>query len=275
MIADWLSASGLAAAKPIVTQLVLPPLPLFALTLAGAWRARRGRRGGLALVAIALAMQWLCASEGFAAWLQRDVLRPPPALDAAARTALKARAQGRADIAIVVLGGGVYHDAPELGADDLQPPSLQRLRYGLWLARETGIPAAMSGGAGWIVRGDTSVSEASVGARIAAQEFGTPLRWIEPASRDTRENALDTIALLAPQGIREIVLVTHGWHMPRALREFREAARRQGVALRIDAAPMGLAPSSDLRATLWLPSGQGAHDVAIALRELLGLALAP
>ena len=61
-------------------------------------------------------------------------------------------------------------------------------------------------------------------AEIARAEWNVPLRWTETASRDTHENAVNTVALLRPAGIREIVLVTHGLHMPRALREFRAAA---------------------------------------------------
>ena len=275
MIADWLSSTGLAAAKPILTALVLPPVPLLALALVGLWRARRQRRCGLGLALASIIALWLCSCEGAAGWLERTILQPPPALSAQARAEIKARAAHGTRAAIVVLGGGVFRDAPELGTDDLQAPSLQRLRYGLWLGHETGIPVAMSGGAGWILGDGTTVSEASVAARIASQEFGAPLRWMESTSRDTRENALNTTALLVPQGVREIVLVTHGWHMPRALREFRAAAARQGVPLRIDPAPMGLAPRSDLPLLLWLPSGQGSHDVNIALREMLGMLLAP
>ena len=272
MIADWLSSTGLAAAKPIVATLALPPVPLLLLALVGAWRARRQRRAGFGLVVTALAGLWLCGCEGFADGLQRALLKPPPALAAEARAALRARASA-GGMAIVVLGGGISRNATEFGADDLRAQSLQRLRYGVWLGRDTGIPVAMSGGAGWMQRDGAPASEATVGARIAAQEFGAPLRWTETASRDTRENAIDTTALLAGQGIHEIVLVTQGWHMPRALREFRGAAARQGVTMQVDPAPIDLGPR-DERPT-WIPSGQGAHDVGVVLREMAALLLAP
>lgn len=272
MIADWLSSSGLAAAKPALTALLLPPVPLLLLALLGAWRARGQRRAGVGLVLASLLGLWLCGCEGMADWIQSALLRPPPALSAEARATFRSRAKG-GGLAIVVLGGGVARDAPEYGADDLRALSLQRLRYGVWLGRETGIPVAVSGGAGWALPGGTPVSEAGVAARIAAQEFGVPLRWTETRSRDTRENALDTTALLARQGIREIVLVTHGWHMPRALREFRAAGARPGIGIQVDAAPMGLAASEDR--PRWIPSGQGADHVGVRVRELLGLMLAP
>jgi len=274
--ADWLTGTPLAVAKPVLTALVLPPTPLLLLVLAGAWRLRRGQRGGLALVLAACVGLWLCTCDGFAGWLQDAILRPPPALDAAARAGLRRQAAAGTPIAIVVLGGGVDPFAPELAEGDLKPPSLQRLRYGLWLGKETGLPVAMSGGAGWALGNGSEMSEAAVGARVAAREFGAPLRWTEEGSRDTRGNARNTVALLAKQGVREIVLVTHGWHMPRALREFRAAAAGAGAAVPvIVAAPMGLAPRAEMPLLQWLPSGDGARNCMLMLREIAGGLLAP
>ena len=102
--------------------------------------------------------------------------------------------------------------------------------------------------------------------RIAATEFGRPLKWVEDNSRDTRENAARTVALLRQQGIKHIVLVTHGWHMPRAIRKFEEAA----PDMRIEPAPMGLARRLEHPALSWIPSSTGAVDVRNILRELLG-----
>jgi len=276
VFADWLSSTSLAVAKPALTALVLPPTPLLLLVLAGAWRLRRGRRGGFALVLAACAGLWLCTCDGFAGWLQDSILRPPPALDAAARAELRRQAAAGTALAIVVLGGGVDPFAPEFGEGDLKPPSLQRLRYGLWLGRETGVPVAMSGGAGWTLGNGNERSEAAVGERVAVRDFGAPLRWTEEGSRDTRGNARNTIALLQKQGVREIVLVTHGWHMPRALREFRAAAADAGAAAPvIVAAPMGLAPRAERPLLQWMPSGGGALNCTLMLREIAGGLLAP
>jgi uncharacterized SAM-binding protein YcdF (DUF218 family) len=112
------------------------------------------------------------------------------------------------------------------------------------------------------------VSEAEAAARIAREEFGRPLRWIEAESRDTRENAARTVALLKPAGIDHIVLVTHELHMPRALRAFREAA---GPAMRIEGAPMSLSGDNELSPLAWVPSNTGFVQMRYALREMLGL----
>ncbi len=162
-----------------------------------------------------------------------------------------------------MLGGGVEKLAPEYGTSNLQPYSMERLRYGVWLARQTGAPLAFSGGVGHAQR--KSVSEAEVAARIAREEYGRPLKWIEAESRDTRENAARTVALLKPAGVDHIVLVTHWLHMPRALRAFREAA---GSAMRIEAAPMSLAGDTELSALSWVPSNTGFVQMRYALREM-------
>jgi uncharacterized SAM-binding protein YcdF (DUF218 family) len=149
---------------------------------------------------------------------------------------------------------------------NLQAKSLERLRYGLWLGRETGLPVAFSGGVGWAEEGDSP--EAEVAARIARDEFNRPLRWTETRSHDTRENAALTVPLLREAGVREIVLVTHAFHMPRALRVFTTVA---GTDIRVVPAPLGLVRPGDRPVLDWLPSGKGFMDVRDVLREMLGL----
>ena len=82
---------------------------------------------------------------------------------------------------------------------------------------------------------------------FAEREFGRPLRWLEPGSSDTRENAVRTVALLQPQGIEQVVLVTHGYHMRRALRNFERAAQSAGWSASFVAAPVGRTPRTPAR----------------------------
>ena len=249
--------------KPVIAALLLPPVPLLVMLLAGA-RLMLPRRGlGWLVVLTSVALLWLTACTGTARMLSQFVLHPPAALTADRVEAL--RAQGaKPPMAIVVLGGGMEPFAPEYGVSNLQHASLERLRYGVWLSRETGQPLAFSGGVGWGQR--DGKPEAQVAARIAAGEFGRPLKWVEDESRDTRQNAAHTAALLRPQGVRHIVLVTHGWHMPRALRAFADAA----PDMKIEAAPMGLAQSLEKPVLAWIPSASGTTDVRNVLRELVG-----
>ena len=48
--------------------------------------------------------------------------------------------------AIVVLGAGRRLLAPEYGVAELSSMGTERLRYGVWLSRQTGLPLAFSGG---------------------------------------------------------------------------------------------------------------------------------
>ena len=75
------------------------------------------------------------------------------------------------------------------------------------------------------------------------------------------------MALLKPAGINHVVLVTHGYHMARALRAFREAA---GSGVQIEAAPMGLARNLATPTLDWMPSTAGFRDMRQLLRELAG-----
>lgn len=250
--------------KPVLAALLLPPVPLLVLLLVGA-RLMLPRRGlGWFVVLTSVALLWLTACTGTALLLSQFALRPPLALSAERLRELRVEANAKQPIAVMVLGGGMEPFAPEYGVSNLQPVSVERLRYGAWLARETGLPLGFSGGVGWAQR--DGKPEAQVAARIAANEFNRPLKWVEDNSRDTRENAAYTTAMLRPQGIKHVVLVTSGWHMPRALRAFREAA----PDMRIEPAPMGLAQRTEQPTLRWVPSSAGFLDVRNMLHELLG-----
>ena len=156
--------------------------------------------------------------------------------------------------------------APEYGTSNLASHSMESLRYGLWLSRETGWPVGFSGGAGWGNR--PGAAEADVAARIAVEEFGRPLRWLESQSRDTRENAARSLPMLREAGVQHVLLVTRGWHMQRAKHLFDEAAA--GSGMQIEAAPMALATGVELPVLAWIPSSAGFDRVRLVLREWLG-----
>ncbi len=257
---------GIESWKPVLTALLLPPVPFLLLMLLGA-RLLLPRRGlGWLVILFSVAMLWLSACTGSAQFLSQFVLHPPGPVTSGRIKELKA--DTRQTAAIVVLGSGMEAYAPEYGVSNLTHQSLERLRYGIWLGRETGIPVAFSGGVG-LASVDEGKTEAQVASQIAAQEFGRPLKWLEDKARDTRENASFTITLLKPLGVKRIVLVTHGWHMPRALRAFEEAAGKGG-GIEIEAAPMGLARAVEAPSLTWIPSTHGITEVRNIVHELYG-----
>ncbi len=261
---------GISAWKPVVAALLLPPVPFILLMLVGT-RLVLPRRGLGWLIALTGAMLlWLSACAGTARLLSQMLLAPPGALSLQRIAELKAEVQAKQPIAIVVLGGGAKSLAPEYGVSNLSSHSLERLRYGLWLSRETGAPVAFSGGIGW---GDVSASpvpEAQIAARIATQDFGRAIKWTEDRSRDTRENAAYTVPLLKEQGIRRAIIVTHERHMPRAMRAFVQAGQGSGIAF--EAAPIDLLDAQLRQPSSWLPSTNGLKTVREVLHEAAGRA---
>lgn len=265
--------SALAFLKPILTALVLPPASLIALLMLGLWLGTRRRRLGRFLVGLSLASLWMLSTPVAATWIQSRLLQPPAPLTANELNRLKQGWQGEPAM-IVILGGGLRPWSPEHEGPRLNETSMARLQFGLHLARQTGLPAGFSGGVGWAQQGADGPSipaEADVAAIAAQDEFQHPLAFKESQSRDTAENARRSSEALAALGILHVVVVTHAWHMPRAMRHFRQAF---GPKVDVIAAPMGpFSSSDDGRLLRWLPSAEGMRNCWRGLREWLGLLL--
>ncbi len=249
--------------------MLLPPVPMLVLILWGcAWRVRKPLLGW-ALVLLGAAGIWASCTRVVGDALIRDVLKPPPALALSQLDAWKANPEHAQKVAVIVLGGGVRSQAPEFGHATLTAEAAARLRYGLWVASQAGLRVGYSGGAGYAAA-DT-LREAHMAAQLAKDEHGVRLSWVEDASRDTRENAALTLPLLKAQGIEEVVLVTHDWHMPRSVRAFEQAATRMGYRVRIIPAPMDMSAERELPLDHYLPGPRGYERTHDAIHEIVGL----
>ena len=156
--------------------------------------------------------------------------------------------------AIVILGGDVTHSAA--GYED-GPGTLERLRVGAALWRRTRLPVLVTGGATW--RDEPAV--AALMAESLEKDFSVPVRWVEDRSKDTWENARESAAMLHPEGISSVYLVTHEWHLRRALLAFR----RWGIVGRPVAVPVDRGPDETLylllpRPSAWVASYEGLHE---------------
>lgn len=126
--------------------------------------------------------------------------------------------------AIVILGGGRRRGAIESAQynfQDLSKQTLERIRYGAQLANQTGLPVLVSGGQPDSIS-DGDQAEALVMGSVLDQEFGVKVTWVEEQSTTTQENALNSVRVLKAHGIKHIYLVTHFWHMPRAVKIFEQ-----------------------------------------------------
>lgn len=161
--------------------------------------------------------------------------------------------------AIVLLGGGRYLDAPEYGGDTVGRYTLIRLRYAARLQRETGLPLLVSGGR----PGGQGLSEGETMRRVLEQEFKVPVRWVEGESNNTRENAELSARILQAAGVQRVLLVSHAWHMPRAVESFARAG--------LEAIP---APTAFTRPQLtplaFLPNAAAMENSSNALHEWIG-----
>lgn len=273
--------------KPVLTTLALPPVPFLLLILIGA-RLILPRRGlGYLVLMAGVVGIWMSTCQGTAVWLQDRFISPPPALrgeslarlEQLGRKSVRPMSGAAAPAAIVVLGGGREAVSQEYGTSDLSKFSAERLRYGIWLVRRTGLPLGFSGGVGWAQLSEKGASEADIAANVALKTYGVPIRWVEGESADTRGNAALTIAMLSEQRVPEIVLVTDAFHMPRALRDFEQAARRQAdlrpgsLVIKVTPAPMGFWQHEDRALFDWMPSISGSIGVRLALKECLAALL--
>lgn len=254
--------------KPWLLALALPPVPPLLLAALGGWYTWRQRRAGAVMLAVGLALAWLSCTERAAEFVLAQLVNPPAPLPLSRVGALASEHAAGRTTAVLVLTGGVTERAPEYDTADLNDLSVQRLRYGVWLARRMRVPLAITGGIAG--RGDPNgVPEAEVARRIATEELGLAPRWIEVLSRDTRENASRSVALLHPEGVQRIVVVSHQMHLSRAMRAFRAAAGSSQIEF--IAAGVGYRdPTAAFDWLDWTPSWGGYRKLRYAVTEWLG-----
>jgi uncharacterized SAM-binding protein YcdF (DUF218 family) len=232
---------------------LLPPLNAFLLLIAGLLVRRWRPRLGLGLLLAGIALLWVCGAPMLAERSLRAVETKPPS----------GPLTGTGAGAIVILAGGTYVDAPEYGADTVGPLTLERLRYGARLHRQSSLPVLVAGGP---TLGAHS-SEAEQMRDALEQDLATPVKWLEPAGMSTLENAIASEKLLREEGVTKILLVTHAWHMRRARMAFEHAG------LEVVPAPMGYTTRTENNAlAMALPGARGIWMTRTAWHEVIGLA---
>jgi uncharacterized SAM-binding protein YcdF (DUF218 family) len=237
--------------KRFLELLVLPPANLFLLFLAGLWIARRHARLGRALQLVAVLILFLLSLPAIAGMMLRS-LEPTAPLDGAAL------AQSGAG-AIVVLSAEATM-SPEYGGATVGGLTLERLRYGARLAHASGLPVLVTGGA----LGNGQPPIARLMSDVLEKEYAVPVRWIEDRAQTTAENARFSAAILRREGIGTVVLVTHAFHMPRAVLAFRAAG------MNVVAAPTMFTPLAPEPDAL-LPSAKALQQSFFAAHEWVGL----
>ncbi len=234
--------------KAVLKSLVLPPTGPLLLALLGLAVRRRSPRLGAGLAWTGVLSLLALSIPAVAALLIKCLDVPGPFDSSRAADAQ----------AIVILAGGARHDAPEYGGDTLNTLTLERVRYGARIARETGLPVLVTGGSTY-----GGKAEAELMRDALQREFSVAVRWAENRSRTTHENAQFSAAMLHAAGIGRVILVAHAFDMRRATAEFAAA----GIAT-VPAAT-GIPSRGPPRAFDFLPGINGLQGSYYALYEIL------
>jgi len=240
----WLATNLIALA-------LLPPLSLVILLAAGLILHPRRPHLAMSLILLSTTALYALSTPWVGGLLQKSLEISRPVSPAALKSAG----------AIVVLGGGRRIDAAEYGSDTLNGLSLERLRYAAFLHRASGLPLLVTGGR----PGGGTQPEGRIMQHILQEDYGIAPRWVEDGALTTWDNARRSAPLLEHSGVRRIVLVTHAWHLRRAVPLFES----QGLAV----VPAGIQFSSTrLDSPLDLmPTPAGLRDSTFALHEWLGI----
>jgi uncharacterized SAM-binding protein YcdF (DUF218 family) len=233
-----------------LSELVLPPTALVVLTLVGVALLPRRRRLALALIAGSQCALLVLSLPVVALALARP-LEPPP---------LQAGALQPAQ-AIVILGGGRNRSALEWGGETVNDHTLERMRYGARLARETKLPVYVTGG-----KPSGGVHPEGLLMRdVLEREFGVDVRWVDNAANTTRDNALMAARDLLPAGVRRVALVTTAMHMPRSRQAFAAAG------FDVIPAPTDYEAQRPFTPSQLVPGLRGLRLSHIALREWVAI----
>lgn len=166
--------------------------------------------------------------------------------------------------AVVVLGGGRYWGHNEYGLSSLpSSASLERMAYGAYLARKWELPLVYSDG----FTGEFGKQAAQATRHYFKEVLGVATVYLEENSRTTFENAKYTDRLLEARGLQRPIVVTHYWHMQRALESFHyfgiQASAGPTARISLDVSDRGL--------WRWLPKATRLNVSYQALHEYGGL----
>jgi len=192
----------------VIKTLLMPPGGFVFLIVLGLYLLKRNLRYARYCFAIAALGIYLMSLPLVSGTLM-TMLERYPAVNADQLPASDAKA-------IVVLAAGREKNAAEFGGDTVSGLTLERLRYGVYLHHKTGLPLLVTGGR--IYEEDTP--EGELMAKSLTQDFQLQATWQEIQSRNTAENAIFSRKILEQENIENIYLVTHAWHMPRAVYVF-------------------------------------------------------
>jgi uncharacterized SAM-binding protein YcdF (DUF218 family) len=231
--------------KTLLKMVVLPPAGPLLLAIIGVLLMKRRPALARACLILGVGSLWLLSTPVISGALTGLVEHYPP---------LDLRSTAGAQAIVILGGGGQRAFAAEYGGPAADPILLERLSYGAYIARKTGLPILVTGFG----------IEASAMHDTLLRNFDISARWVDDQAYDTFENARDSVRLLKADGINRIVLVTHATHMWRSVHEFTAAG------IEVVPAPAGILDQRYSDITSYLPSTEALLRACVAINELLG-----
>jgi uncharacterized SAM-binding protein YcdF (DUF218 family) len=131
---------------------------------------------------------------------------------------------------------------------------LERLSYGAYLAKKTGLPVLVTGFS----------LEARAMHDSLQRNFGVEARWIDDQAYDTFQNARNSARLLQADGVHRIILVTRATHMGRSAEEFMSAG------FEVFPAPAGMVAPQDFGVLRFVPNPDALLRSHAAIYEMVG-----
>jgi uncharacterized SAM-binding protein YcdF (DUF218 family) len=237
--------SWLLPLKTIFKNFILPPAGLLLLGMLGLLLLRR--RPALARVCLvaSIGLLWLLSTPVISDVLSRSVERYP---------AIDLRNAGNAQAIVILGGGGQRAFAPEYSGPAAEPYLLERLTYGAYLEKKTGLPVLVTGFS----------LEAHAMHDTLQRNFDIETHWVDDQAYDTFQNAQNSARLLQASGVHRIILVTRAAHMGRSVQEFTAAG------LEVIPAPAGIFAQRDFGVFRYLPDPDALLRSHIAIYEMLG-----
>ena len=232
---------------------LIPPSLFILVTTIGVLVAWRWTRFGLRVATVGVVFLYLLSAPvvaDYLIWSVEQLAGAIPILPSEAPPG-----------AIVVLSGDYRKSAIPGEPDGVGPITLERLAEAARQERNLGLPVLVSGGQ----VGDADAPLAELMSAALHDDFGVPVRWREDGSANTYENAAFSAEMLRRAGVPSALLVTHPWHMARALWSFRAVgypvipASRHGRELSL------------LSASSFFPQVPALLSSYYALHEFIGL----
>jgi uncharacterized SAM-binding protein YcdF (DUF218 family) len=144
--------------------------------------------------------------------------------------------------------------------------ALDRLRYGAYLARSTGLPILVTGGDPFA----EGFNASDIMSHTLSRDFGIADVVKESKSKTTFDHGVYVTEILLKKGINTVILVTTASHMSRAVKAFNNRG------LKVIAAPTGFSRNNYLGKTKphiiesLVPNAGSVLEIRILLHEWLG-----